>query len=288
MPREEKPATPPVPLVPESLYAMGSAFQADGRVSWLPKHTTGWQATNAYAIVTPDRTTLIDPGPRYQGELVASQLLDLVPSDTSINICLTRAERDVIGAIDSVGRSFPIERLVAGGIPNLFDGFESLASVKSGGHSGFVQMSRMPNGSAIPIGDDRELIVLAPMLRVLSTFWFYDAETGSLFTSDSFDHLLADTFEEARLPCSEPSKIWSDPTAVDDHLLAKFWWLEGAALAPVRSDLEKLFGERTVNRICPTHGRVIEGAEHVAAAYEAIQSALSRLDEGSLTRGAHQ
>lgn len=286
---------PPIALARDRLHVLGDAFAVDGRVSWIPAQERGWQATNAY-LLTPaaptsggnaDAVTLIDPGPRIHGRTVARQLTTIVGEDPALTVILTRGERDTLGATDLVSEGREVRRLIAGGVPNLFDGFEALSANvgEDGSRDGrFVQATRMRSGSTIDLGD-RQLVVFSPLLKVLATYWYYDTLTATLFTSDSFGQLLGTTPEQARTPSGDADPLWTSPEQLDRHLLTKFWWLDRAVLAPVLANVDAIFADHPIERICPSHGRVIEGEVAVTAAYTALHNALLRLGSDTRTGG---
>ena len=115
----------------------------------------------------------------------------------------------------------------------------------------------------IPVGTaGRTLKVIGAPLRLLSTFWGYDAATRTLFTSDAFGHNLMQT----------PTDSWvvdasNDTTSyeqVRDHLVGKFDWLASAHTEKLCVQLRELFATYEVETIAPQLGRIISGRETVA------------------------
>jgi flavorubredoxin len=121
----------------------------------------------------------------------------------------------------------------------------------------------------------RRVEVLATPVRLLTTVWLYDSETCTLFSSDSFGHVVRATrAEQAVLTEDAP-----DDTSLDDvrtHLLAKFDWLAHADTAPLVEGIRALFDAREVRVIAPTHGCVLVGRgvveRHLALYLEALAS----------------
>jgi flavorubredoxin len=109
-------------------------------------------------------------------------------------------------------------------------------------------------------------------LRILPTYWLYDAATRTLFTSDAFGYCFVSAPDGSRLTTED------DPLpSVDDvrtFTQAKHWWLPGAKVAPVVADLEARFERFDVHRIAPGHGQVIEGQDAVRAHCRLIVEAL--------------
>lgn len=272
----------PVPsdhLVKDQLVLMGSAFEADDRVSWLPPSARGWQSSNAYLLIRGSHRTLLDPGLRYHAPVLIDQLHRLGPPETAMTVALTRSERDSAGCLRQIASAFPVTRLYAMGTPNMYDGFE--AAVTENLPPGHAQdLLRLPTGD-VPLGDGTTLTGIASLFRLLSTFWFFDPTTKSLFTSDAFTFLLGETPEEARTPAREPDDTWPDVDEVRAHTLAKFWWFENAHVSAIIRDVRKTFSDYPVERICPARGRVIEGRRSVEHALDLQLSVLDTLRQES-------
>lgn len=269
-------AAGPVELVPGALYLLGSSIALDGRISWVPQETRGWQPSNCYVLLDDGHCLVVDPGPLVLGDVVVEQLQQLLPAGTPLSIFVTRAEPDTTGGIGAIARSFPVDRLYAGGGPNPFDSFEAAGEVQFGDRRERIQLERMPAGFQMAVGPARELRVIPPSLRLLATWWAYDAATATLFTSDSFTHTLnAQADGPRRLTTSMSPQ--QDPTQVAGHLTAKFEWLRHAKTPTLRDGLRSVFEEYEVDRIAPAHGLVLEGRDLVRQHVDAVLEVLTDL-----------
>ncbi|MCW2778603.1 MAG: hypothetical protein JWN17_2328 [Frankiales bacterium] len=262
-----------VELVPGRLFLLGDDIALDGRISWVPADARGWQPSNCYALVEPGGVVVVDPGPRVLDEVVCAQLQTLLPPGTPLSVFLTRAELDTTGGLGALARAFPIARLYAGGGPNPFDSFEAAGDVQLGDRRERIQLERMPAG-AVPVGPGRGLQVLPPSIRLLATWWGYDEQTQTLFTSDSFTHTCNEVPGGPRvLDGTMPPQ--ADPDRLRSHLTAKFAWLRHAKTPALWTDLQEVFRERPVARIAPGHGLVLEGEDvvqqHVAAVLDVLK-----------------
>ena len=72
--------------------------------------------------------------------------------------------------------------------------------------------------------DDPPLEIFAPALRILPSYWGYDPETGTTFTSDSFTHATLDDPSAPPVIADRRSDTVTD-TTVRAYLEAAFWWL---------------------------------------------------------------
>lgn len=266
----------PVELVAGKLYLLGDSIALDGRISWVPAETRGWQPLNTYVLIEDDTVLVIDPGVYAQRTIVREQLATLVAPGRKLSIFLTRPEPDVTGNIGELASCYPVERLYAGGGPNPFDAFESANLMDPASRGNRIQMERMLPGFQMPLGADRGVEMLRPTIRLLSTFWGYDAATRTLFTSDSFGHTVQAQRDDDRvLRDGAPSQ--SDTASVKAHLLAKFGWLAHARTRSIINNLDEMRGKRVIERIAPCHGLVIEGPTLVKQHLDALRQVLEEL-----------
>lgn len=266
----------PIELVPDQLYLLGDSVELDGRVSWVPPSVRGWQPVNCYVAVQADKALVIDPGIYLHRKTVADQLESIIPRGMPVSIFVTRAEPDTTGGIGEIARRFPVSHLYAGGGPNPFDSFEAVGEVDMVNRRERIQLERMAPGFQVPVGGGRGIEVLRPSIRLLATWWGYDATTETLFTSDSFGHTVQEHRDDSRIITAEGA----GQCAVDQvtaHLTAKFEWLAHAKTPALLESTRAIFANRPITRIAPAHGLVIEGRDMVEAHVNAMESALTEL-----------
>ena len=110
-------------------------------------------------------------------------------------------------------------------------------------------------------------------LMVLPTFWFYEATTRTLFTSDCFGIVPQTSPADPRVV-----RPWDDQISaarIRAFLNAKFDWLRGIDNRPLAKDLVKVFSDRAIDRVCPNLGCIIEGRAAVDHLLEQTLVALS-------------
>jgi flavorubredoxin len=266
----------PVALVPGSLYLLGGSIALDGRVSWVPRDATGFQPVNTYLLVQDGGALVIDPGIYVQHDLVGDQLERIVPRGSDVSIYLTRAEPDVSGNLGEIAARFKVAHFYCGGGPNPFDAFDAVGAIDPQNRGTRVQMERTPAGYAVPVGGDRGVEVLRPIIRLLATYWGYDRATRTLFTSDSFGHHLQDRPDDPRILRGDQASPL-DPALVKAHLLAKFTWLANARTRSILNNLRQLRQDRDIERIAPGRGLVIEGRARVREELDAMEQVLGEL-----------
>lgn len=262
-----------IEIVPDLLYALGGLVELDGRISWGPKDA-GLQPINAYLLPGANPPALVDTGLAVHRADFAAQLKSLLPPNSHLDVFLTRSEHDCVGNVGLVMGEFDTGRLdnfFTGGGFNPFDGFED-ATDRSDSRRNNTELTRVQAGET-----SGELEVINPPFRVLGTFWAFHAPTKALFTSDLFGHTSLTSPDMSRvIDGSTP-----DDTSVDSiipHLLAKFFWLDGARTTTIRNDIAGLFSRYDVEIIAPTHGRILKGKDIVRRHIDLLDRALARLD----------
>jgi flavorubredoxin len=264
-------------IFPDKLFALGGAFHIDGRVSWIPRNATGYQATTCYLLKEGDAYLLVDPGLKYQARTMIRQLEMLVPAREQLSVFLTRSEPDCFGCLEDVFRNYKIQRVITGGGHNPFDGFDDILKTASQLTGRVVPISREGKLAPVDLGPNRHVVVMHAMLRINSTFWLYDTGTRALFVSDSFSHFLGQSYEDA---LSLEVVGNSDNSTVAAHLFAKFWWLPFADRRNILQALSDMFSKFEITAICPGHGRPIVGTAAVQRACQLMLSTLAREPTG--------
>jgi hypothetical protein len=247
-------------LVPGRLYAFGGNVPLDDPPSWAPSSATGYQPSNSF-LLRRDVDILIDTGVSYVREQMIAGLERVLPPGAPISVFLTRALLDCVGGLASVVDIYTVQEIFTGGAPNPFDQFDATPAAAMGVH-------RSP--------DDPPLEIFAPALRILPSYWGYDPETRTTFTSDSFTHATLD--DPSELPVIADGGVDTvTETAVREHLEAAFWWLplaEGKAL--IADQIREFFVTHPTRIIAPSRGCVLMGDEtvrrHVAMLVDAIAS----------------
>lgn len=257
-----------VELDPGRLYRLGGVIPRDERVSWSGPGPAAHEPANSYLLPAQDGATLIDPGMAFLGGVVADQIVEVVGDQTPIQIFLTRMEPDVVTGLKHVMSRVPVVRVYAGGNTNPFDFFDDLNSASMVEANYRVTLERIKAGATLAVGPDRSLEVLSTTLRILTTFWPYDSDTGTLFTSDSFGYVPVSSATDEPLHRALASS--GDREAVRRWLLAKFEWLDGARTADVVEGLRTIAARRTIHRIAPAHGCVLQGEEAVQSHFDVV------------------
>lgn len=246
-----------VEIVSDTLYRLGGVVALDQRISWVPPGRQGLHPVNCYLVRDGGSATMVDTGFAVFGEQILDQLAAVLRPGTSLSVFLTRAEYESVGNLARLNLVYPVERLLTGGIVNVFDAYSEVAGFADL-RSRQDMLARMAAGEAVPVaGSDRLEVISAP-LRILATYWLYDRLTRTLFTSDAFGYGTVSEAGDGPVTTARDADVGSDEIAA--HVNVRFDWLPGARTTEVRDQVIRIFAERPVEIIAPSHGRVLRGA----------------------------
>lgn len=248
----------------------------DRRISWVPLGTTGHQPMNCYLVADDGGATMVDTGFALFGPAILGQLEMVLQPGAALTVFLTRAEYESVGNLALLNSVHPVERLVTGGVVNMFDAYSEVA--------GFAELrsrqdllARMPAGESVAVaGSDRLEVISAP-LRILATYWLYDRWTRTLFSSDSFAYTTL-TSPDDELVITSENDLTSYET-IASHTNARFDWLPGARTEEVRKQITRIFDDRPIEAIAPSHGCILKGASVVRRHFNTLLQALEEDDE---------
>jgi flavorubredoxin len=267
----------PVEILPGRLWALGDVIPLDGSVTWAPADG-GYQPLNSYLVRNGDDALLVDSGPKIHEQVLMDQLEALLAPGSRVTVFITRAEFDCMGGLPAVAARYEIERILTGGSQSPLDDLVDIPRF------GEAWNRRVALGKSVIVGltmpgdlqafeDAGGLDVIAPALRVLATFWGYHRPSRTLFTTDVFGHTsIVDPSDARVIVAAEDDTV--TPESVRRHLLAKYFWLPQANPSAILENLRRIFGEREIDVIAPSHGCVLRGRDVVRRHYELLRQAI--------------
>jgi flavorubredoxin len=275
----------------DKLVVLGGLIPLDGRVSWVPTGSTGFQPSNCYVLSEDRSHLLVDSGVAFHADQILDDLAALIGEGGDLSVFFTRAEMDCVSNLEPIARRFNIQHLYTGGVINPFDAFEDLNLMALRGRRHQIDAMRSGEGdslaraASIDIGSGRVLEIESPLLRLLMTFWGWDAATGTLFTSDTFTHGVMQRADDPRVI---DSTVDDTTTAeqVAGHLFAKYEWLPRATCEPLREWLAAKFDELDPEIVAPSRGRVLRGRDVVRRHLDFMLTALTPQYAGLVSQSA--
>lgn len=264
----------------DDLAVLGGAYALGDNVSWVPRGSNGYQTSNCYLLTEGDAHLLIDSGMAVHSKQVLDDLAVLIGEGGGVSIFFTRPEMDCVSNLESIAHRFDVLRLFTGGVINPFDAFDDVSRFALRGRRQQIDGTRTATGDAlersmsIEIAPGRILDVQSPLLRLLPTFWGWDAKTGALFTSDTFTHGVMDGPDGYRF-IDDTVEDDTTPAQVAAHLFAKYEWLPRATKHPLRDWLAETFDRFEPEIIAPSRGAVIRGRATVRRHLDLMLAALA-------------
>lgn len=264
----------------EKLLVLGGLIPLDELVSWVPAGSTGYQPSNAYLLSEGTEHLMVDSGLAVHSQEILGDLAELLEDDGQVSIFFTRSEMDCVSNLEPIAGRFDIQRLFTGGAINPFDAFDDLSRMALRGRRHQIDETRTSEGDSvaraaqIEVAPGRVLEIESPLLRLLPTFWGWDAATGAIFTSDTFTHGTIRSPGESRVIDS----LTDDPTTAEQvagHLYAKYEWIPRANCGPLREWLADKFETLSPEIIAPSRGSVIQGRDVVRRHLNFMLAALS-------------
>jgi glyoxylase-like metal-dependent hydrolase (beta-lactamase superfamily II) len=268
--------TSPTPIA-DGLHVLGGLIPLDGRVSWVPADARGWQPSNCYLVQEESGALLVDSGMAVDEELVIDQLTSLLGEGGETAVFFTRGEMDCVSNLGPLAQKFEITGLYTGGATNPFDAFDDVNAMRFRDRRRQIDR-RNEQGDAVArsplvnVAPGRDIAIESPLLRLLPTFWGWDAKTGTLFTSDTFTHATVDDPAGPRIVDAVDERETVE--SVRAHLLAKYEWLARANTSTLRDWLAAKFDELRPEAIAPTRGCVLRGRAVVEHHVRLMLSAL--------------
>jgi len=249
---------------------------------------------NTYVLREGEHTLIIDTGVSLHTDQLLDELATLLPPSPPPAVLHTR-----IGEYTTISNTVPIaERFGISTVHSEQDDSPRWVDFRPGHgrdlgaaealESARIELFVVPDTIAVDPAGARSLEIFHATLRLLPTSWLYDARTRTLFTSDSFTHVLR----------SEATGPWvvtdeDDDTTLDamrHHLLStRYWWLAGARLDEIRASVADVFARYDVETIAPDFGCVLHGRAVVrrhAEMLDAILVEAQAMDPPAMARAA--
>lgn len=257
------------------IFALGPSIETSRCHAWIAPNVPGWMPFQCYVLRDGGELIMLDGGFPVMRDAVHEGLTALVPGTRKRRFMMTRRELDTILNLPWIAHDFAFDSAHCGGDLSPIDFFEKIddasidAQIKTLMDAPF---SFVKPGETYEAGSLR-LEMIRASLMVLPTFWFYEATTRTLFTSDCFGIVPQTSPADPRVV-----RPWDDQISaarIRAFLNAKFDWLRGIDNRPLAKDLVKVFSDRAIDRVCPNLGCIIEGRAAVDHLLEQTLVALS-------------
>ena len=262
-----------VELVSGTIELMGAPLEIDARISWRAPHEAGrYDFINAYLVRDGDGAVMVETGVVAHFPVIAAQIERLYPASRGpLRLVVTRNEPDCLSNVTNLARTRGLEKVYAPGIINSLDYFEHLTSKELMMSYGVPHQALRP-GERVEIGAGRSLEAVATPLKMLSTSWYHEADTGALFCSDVMTNGSSDR-PDGRV-VDAPEDMDDLVARMKEHFTMRYDWLAGSDCRPIIRALEALFTRLQPRLLLPSRGAAIRGRAAVEQRIEALLRAL--------------
>lgn len=285
------------PVIPESesqstictlfdgqLHVLRNSFALDGRISAYPDSARGHAVANCYLLVDDHGALLLDTGAAIFETQILDQLDQLIDRSTPLTLFPLRINEFMsVGNAAAIAEQFNVIGCYAQ-LPDVHEWLDFSLRDAGGQNDRPVipTLSLRTDPFQVAPGSARPLEAILAPIRLISTFWVYDAMTRTLFTSDMFCHTWHDARDGPWIMTNEEDDVTS-PAFVRSFLLnTRYWWLEGAALETIRRNVNHVFAQYDIDVIAPGFGAILKGRDAVERQFSTLDRVLREADRSNV------
>lgn len=267
-------------LVAGKVYALHNTFELNGCISAYPEDARGFAPANCYLLIDDDAAMLLDTGyAAHEGEIL-EQLDSLLDREMPLSLLPLRLNEFMsVSNTMAVAKRFNVIECFSN-VPNIEDWVE-FETLRGEERNPILKTTLLERGdhTQVALGPNRMIDVLNAPIRLISTRWIYDDATKILFSSDMFSHIWNQVEDSPwQIGDNEEDNVTDFPF-VRSHLLnTRYWWIEGANMAPVRQAVNDVFERYDIQTIAPGYGTILRGRKHVERQFNTLDEVLVKLD----------
>ncbi|MDE0781440.1 MAG: hypothetical protein OSB67_11910 [Alphaproteobacteria bacterium] len=265
------------------VYALQNTFELDGRISAYPESARGYSVANCYLLKEGARALLLDTGYTVHEQDILGQLGALITPETALSLLPLRINElmSVTNAV-AIAKQFNVVECFSP-VPAIEDWieFETLRGEERNPVLKTTVIGSLSGkgGPRVELGPDRIVNVMNAPIRLINTMWIYDEVSKTLFSSDMFSHLWSDREDGPWLLGDNETDDVTDFPFVRSFLLnTRYWWIEGANMAPIRKAVAEVFDKFDIETIAPGYGSIVSGRAHVNQQFAVLDDVLDQLD----------
>lgn len=273
-------------LVEDRVFAIGGSVSLEHTPIFVAEGTTGWMPFQCYVVQDGDARLIVDTGLPSLAATVRDGLDRLVGPDGSCAVFATRREVENLDNLSWILRRYSVETfyMIIGhmiaplGAVTFFDELDDAHEVAmaeahiAANEEVPIEWIRRPD--PVKLGS-RTLVPVRSPIAILSTYWLYDPDSGTLFSSDLWGFLPADAPGGPERAARSPGQVTVE--RLQAHIEAKFDLLCGTDTTWIRDALRKIAREHRIERVCPSYGCIIEGRDAVDDLIEKTIVAVERV-----------
>ncbi len=271
-------------VFPGKVYALRSLLTLDGRVSAYPGPTRGYSVSNCYLLKESDGAAILNSGYAANEAQVIAQIGSLISKDTPVTIFPLRINEFMsVGNAMAICKNFNVVEAFSPS-PDPIKIWIDFASIDPSAERPWLDFksTRITGLQRHDVGNKgkRFIEIFQTPIRLINTTWIWDEETKTLFTSDMFTQVSADTPEGPwLLDHFDPADERLSTGFMQSFMLnTRYWWIEGARTETLRRGVEAVHKRYPIETIAPGYGAILKGRELVEQQFAALDDILRRMD----------
>lgn len=267
-------------LNPGRVYALQNTFELNGRISAYPQSARGHSVANCYLLKEGGRAMLLDTGYAVHEREILDQIGALIEPDTPLSLFPLRINEFMsVSNAMAIAKRFNVVECFSN-VPDIEDWIE-FETLRGEERNPILKTTIIGRGdqSRVSLGAGRTIDVLNAPIRLISTRWIYDEASKTLFSSDMFSHIWSEREDGPwMLGDNEEDGVTDLPFVRSFLLNTRYWWIEGANMAPIRRAVADVYDRFDIETIAPGYGTILRGRQHVDRQFAVLDEVLDQLD----------
>lgn len=272
-------------LVEGRVYALHNTFELNGKISAYPEDARGFAPANCYLLIDDDAAMLLDTGYAAHEAAVLAQLDSLLDREMPLSLVPLRLNEFMsVSNVMAIAKRFNVVECYSN-VPDIEDWVE-FETLRGEERNPILKTTLLERGerTSVMLGPNRKIHVINAPIRLISTRWIFDEESKILFSSDMFSHVWNHIEDSPwQIGDNEEDNVTDFPFVRSFLLNTRYWWIEGANMAPVRKAVRDVFEQFDIQAIAPGYGTIFRGRRHVERQFGVLDEVLEKLDRKHVT-----
>lgn len=267
-------------LVEGKVYALHNTFELNGQISAYPQTARGYAPSNCYLLIDEDSAMLLDTGYAAHETEILAQLDSLISRDMPLSLVPLRINEFMsVSNVMAIAKRFNVVECYSN-VPDIEEWVE-FETLRGEEKNPILKTTLLARGerTEVMLGPQRKIHIINAPIRLISTRWIFDEATKIMFSSDMFSHIWSDV-EDApwQIGDNEEDDVTDFPFVRSFLLNTRYWWIEGANMAPVREAVRAVYDQFDIRTIAPGYGAIFRGRRHVERQFDTLDEVLEKLD----------
>jgi len=271
-------------LVEGRVYALHNTFELNGQISAYPQSARGFAPANCYLLIDDNAAMLLDTGYAAHEAAVLSQLDSLLDRSMPLSLVPLRLNEFMsVSNVMAIAKRFNVVECYSN-VPDIEDWVE-FETLRGEERNPILKTTLLERGdrTTVMLGPNRKIHIINAPIRLISTRWSYDEASKILFSSDMFSHVWSHIEDNPwQIGDNEDDNVTDIPFVRSFLLNTRYWWIEGANMAPVRQAVNEVFRDFDIRTIAPGYGAIFRGRRHVERQFDTLDGVLEQLDRKNI------